>query len=195
MAALGTVPPVERAAVPPSGKTATPTRRKGTPTIASVPAVAESEPVTLALPALGVSAQVARIAPVGGVLLPPRDVHQVGWDTDTPVPGSGSGTSLLTGHVDSATDGPGALWQLGQSRPGQQLLVKTSTGRVLTYRIAAVREYPKDAVPADVFATTGTPRLVVVTCGGRFSRGHYQDNLVVYAVPTTAIRPAETPAR
>ena len=38
----------------------------------------------------------------------------------------------------------------------------------------------------DLFARDGTPRLVLITCGGNFNRAldSYDDNVVVIAIPT-----------
>ena len=54
------------------------------------------------------------------------------------------------------------------------------------YRVAAVRTYPKQTgIPPDVFTRAGSPRLVLITCGGPFdsATGNYEDNVVLYAVP------------
>lgn len=48
------------------------------------------------------------------------------------------------------------------------------------------RVYRKtDGLPADLFATAGAPRLVLITCGGTFDRAaaSYLDNIVVFAAP------------
>jgi hypothetical protein len=39
----------------------------------------------------------------------------------------------------------------------------------------------KGALPGSLFATTGPPRLALVTCGGSFdpATGHYRDNVIV----------------
>ena len=47
---------------------------------------------------------------------------------------------------------------------------------------------PKKKLPIDdVFATDGSPRLTLITCGGYYDRsnGGYQDNVVVTAVPAS----------
>jgi hypothetical protein len=58
-------------------------------------------------------------------------------------------------------------------------------GAVVGYTVVAVRSYPKAALPASIFTTTGRERLALVTCGGEFDAAthHYSDNIVVYAVP------------
>jgi hypothetical protein len=41
------------------------------------------------------------------------------------------------------------------------------------------------ALPPEVFAVGGPPRLVLITCGGAFDRRtrNYADNVVVFAEP------------
>lgn len=45
--------------------------------------------------------------------------------------------------------------------------------------------YDKGALPTSVYSTNGPSRLFLVTCGGRFDpgSGHYEDNVVLTAVP------------
>lgn len=45
----------------------------------------------------------------------------------------------------------------------------------------------KGALPPDVFAADGPPRLVVVTCGGPFDEatGHCRDDVALVATPAT----------
>ena len=91
---------------------------------------------------------------------------------------------MIVGHVDTKLSGPGALFHLGSIRPGEGMTVQTAMGPV-RYRVAARRAYSKADLPSEIFTARGTPRLVVITCGGRFDRstGHYDSNVVVYAVP------------
>ncbi|MHA6795069.1 class F sortase [Pseudonocardia bannensis] len=142
-------------------------------------------PMRLRLPGLGVDAPVA---PVGvgadGLLGVPDDPAVVGWWPDGAAPGSGRGTVVIDGHVDTRAGGPGALSRLRVLRPGAEATVLTDAGAV-RYVVQTVRSYPKDALPAEVFASTGPPRLVLITCGGAFDRHarRYADNIVAYAVP------------
>ncbi len=79
-----------------------------------------------------------------------------------------SGATVLTGHIDSAVSGPGALVQ-------------------------ATRAYLKTPLPAAaIFGQQVTPRLIIVSCGGPFDAktGHYLDNIVAYALPA---RPDSSP--
>ena len=143
-------------------------------------------PVRLRIAAIGVN---AAVVPVGtaadGTLGIPASPAVVGWWAGGASPGRASGTTVLVGHVDSAAQGPGALFKLQWLRPGAAATV-TAGGRAWRYVVRAVRAYDKARLPsAAVFGQRVAPRLVMITCGGPFdaATGHYLDNIVVYAVP------------
>jgi hypothetical protein len=161
---------------------------RGDPTAeARVTGRGDRTPLQLRIPALGIK---AAVVPVGidverGVLGMSTNIHRVGWWRDGMAPGARSGTILIAGHFDTASAGPGAFFALPRAHRGQRVHVATADGEVRTYRVVWVRSYPKSALPTAVFATHGSPRLVLVTCGGRFdsTSRHYLDNIVVTAVP------------
>jgi hypothetical protein len=144
-------------------------------------------PDRLELPSLGVR---AAVQPVGadrnGDLQIPTDVAAVGWYRFGPRPGDPAGSTVLSGHVDSAEQGRGAFFRLRQLQPGDPVVVHDSSGRVWRYRVVAREEWPKDEVPLErIFGRTGAPRLTLVTCGGGFREDvrSYRDNIAVTAVP------------
>ena len=92
----------------------------------------------------------------------------------------------MAGHVDSARWGLGALFRLRDARSGDEVTLVDARGSSTRYTVVARRSYPKTALPtAQVFALDTGPRLVLITCGGRFDHDtrHYDDNIVVYAIP------------
>ena len=109
----------------------------------------------------------------------------MGWFRDGAAPGDERGAVLLAGHKDSARRGAGAFYAIERARRGTRVSVRTSDGRTRRYRVVSVKRMRKANLPVDVFARTGKPRLVLVTCGGPFDQrsGHYKDNIVVTAVP------------
>jgi len=144
-------------------------------------------PTRIQIPVLKVVASVDSVATVDGQLTVPDDPMTIGWWAGAAQPGSRSGTVVLDGHVDSARHGLGALFHLTALRAGDIVTVTTIRGDQVTYRVTARRSYPKAAgLPPDLFATSGPPRLVLITCGGQFDDNtlSYQDNVVVFAAPT-----------
>jgi hypothetical protein len=158
--------------------------RDDAPRAARPPSRPASPPQRLLLPAVGIDAPVR---PVGvaddGQMQLPTDPAVVGWYRYGPAP-SARGSAVLAAHVDSWEHGLGPLARLREVEVGDTLVVRTARGRVV-HTVTAVASYPKQALPRDVFARSGAPRLRVITCGGAFDEasGHYEENLVVTAEP------------
>jgi hypothetical protein len=132
----------------------------------------------------------APVLPVGidtvkGILGVSPDIHRTGWWVDGAQPGDPSGAVLIAGHVDSATGGAGAFFNVKNAKPGEKVTVSTTGGRTFTYTVSSVKSYPKSKLPTDVWSKQGRARLVLVTCGGPFDRKakHYVDNIVLTAFP------------
>lgn len=144
-------------------------------------------PVRLAVPAVGIDAPVDPVAVTpDGLLQLPADVHRIGWYRFGPAPGQLQGSAVLAGHVDSWNQGLGALGRLRSVEPGQPIVVTDAAGRVTRWQVLTRQLVVKKQVPLpDLFTRTGTPRLVLLTCGGPFDERlrSYQDNLVVVAAP------------
>jgi Sortase domain len=144
-------------------------------------------PTRVRLPDVGIDAPVVGVGVEGtGGMEIPGEVGTVGWYTPNPPPGAPEGAAVLSGHVDSRTQGRGAFFPLEQVEPGQTVTVDLSDGSTREYEVVARRRYAKEELPvAELFATTGPPHLVLITCGGAFDSldRHYEDNVVVFAVP------------
>ncbi|HST25269.1 MAG TPA: class F sortase [Gaiellaceae bacterium] len=132
----------------------------------------------------------APVSPVGidlaqGILGVSSDIHRTGWWADGVQPGDKTGTVLIAGHVDSATAGAGAFFNVKSAKAGEKVEVTTSGGRTFTYKVVSVKSYLKSQLPTDVWSKQGRARLVLVTCGGPFDQQtkHYRDNIVLTAVP------------
>ena len=72
--------------------------------------------------------------------------------------------------------------ELADIEPGAVVDVADEAGRLTSYQVTSVDVISKDALPDDVvFARTGPPRLILVTCGGTFDpeARSYDDNVVV----------------
>jgi sortase (surface protein transpeptidase) len=122
----------------------------------------------------------------GGQMALPDHPQQVGWYRYGPRPGELSGSVVLGGHVDSRAYGIGPLAALGRLERGDRIVVQQAAGRQV-YRVRSVQLITKRALPvAALFDRSGPAALRILTCGGPYdpSRGGYQDNLVVTAVPS-----------
>ena len=162
------------------------TTRRPAPAPHTAPTDARDLPRRLLLPRFGVRADVLTVASTDGTLAVPDDPQQVGWWAGSALPGSAAGTTVLDGHIDSATAGVGALIHLSELGPGDRVEILGSTGRTLRYDVVARRVYAKNVgLPSSLFTRDGPARLLLISCGGPFdaARGSYEDNIVVFATP------------
>jgi hypothetical protein len=143
-------------------------------------------PSNVRLSRLGIDAPVSAVGIdlKSGAIGIPENIKRVGWWRDGAAPGDENGTVLLAGHVDSAKTGAGALYALKSARRGDTVTLRVGS-RTLRYRVTSMRRMRKAALPTSIYTRTGSPKLVVVTCGGPFDArsGHYRDNIVVTATP------------
>lgn len=120
-----------------------------------------------------------------GALLPPQDVHRLGWWVDSALPGSSKGTIVVTGHVDDAAQGQGFAARFGSLAPGSDVAVTTVGGDTIHYRVRNVQSSDKEkAFPADELNRLDGPEtLALVTCGGPFVGPPlgYADNIIAWA--------------
>jgi hypothetical protein len=68
--------------------------------------------------------------------------------------------------------------------PVDSIEVGRADGSVAVFRVDALEQYPKNRFPtAKVYGNLHHAGLRLITCGGDFDRerGHYRDNIVVYA--------------
>jgi Sortase domain len=141
-------------------------------------------PVAVVVDAIGVRApiQPAGVATDGNFAVP-ENVADVGWYRHGAGPGE-RGVTVLAGHVDSASQGPGAFFRLRELEPGARVQVIDAAGTTHPYVVVARRQVAKAELPADLWSRSGENRLALVTCGGAFdsTRRSYADNVVVYAV-------------
>lgn len=150
------------------------------------PPVAVEPPATLAIPALGIRAEVVRVGlEDDGAMEVPEDVSTVGWYELGVAPGE-PGTAVVAGHVDGRTQGRGAFFELARLDLDDEVVLSGEDGADVTWVVTGRRSYPKDELPVEeLFVLGGAPRLALITCGGDFDRGErsYVDNVVVLLEP------------
>lgn len=120
-----------------------------------------------------------------GLMEIPDDGTRAGWYQYGANAGSGSGSVVLAGHVDTQ-EGLGAMAALREVSVGALVEVEMADGSVITYEVKGRETIAKNELPSDeIFARTGPERLTLITCGGpwRASESSYRDNVVVVATP------------
>ena len=156
-------------------------------TTATLPApeVVAPRAVRLTAPSVGIDLPVH---PVGVArdrqMALPADPAVLGWYRFGPAPGSGRGSVVGAGHLDSRRYGLGPLVRLRDVAVGDRIEVTRDDGTRRAYRVRSSRRYDRQALPAEIFSRAGRERLRIVTCGGAYlpDQGGYQLNLVVTAV-------------
>jgi hypothetical protein len=151
------------------------------------PVLPSSKPVAIDIPAikvhsalqyLGLTAQHTLQVPAPG-----PHYNEAAWYKYSSTPGS-AGPAVISGHVDSAAQGPSVFFNLGDLRPGDEVLVTRADGVVAVFTVDGVRRYSKDRFPTLlVYGDTDHAALRLITCGGPFDNaaGQYVDNIVVFA--------------
>jgi sortase (surface protein transpeptidase) len=142
-----------------------------------------ADPAFVSVPAVNIS---ARLQPLHldakGRLVAP-DYGIAGWYAAGPEPGE-PGPAVIAGHLDSKV-GPDTFFRLGLVRPGQRIRVGLTDGTKLVFRVTEIKQFSRDNFPTKrVYGATDKPELRLITCAGDYDHaaGHYQDNLVVFAV-------------
>ncbi|WP_218938344.1 class F sortase [Modestobacter altitudinis] len=151
-----------------------------------MPALAESLPTRLEIPAIGVTSDLLQLGlnADNTVEVPPLSKDsRAGWYEYSPTPGQ-IGPAVLLGHVDSAEYGPGVFFELGALQPGESVAVSRADGSTALFKVDRVASYPKDEFPTDdVYGDTAGPELRLITCGGTFDpdSDSYLYNVIVFA--------------
>lgn len=162
----------------PVARPADPARARTAPSGPGVPELVEIPRLRTKLPV-----RPTRLDDRGLMALPDRPT-ELGWYAYGPRPGAPRGSAVLAGHVDSDRYGIGPLAGLDRLRPGDAVVVRTTTG-VERFEVAAVRLMDKDDVPLNrLFDRQGPGLLRLVTCGGEYRPDQgYRANLVITARP------------
>lgn len=142
-------------------------------------------PTRVRIASLGVDARVVPVAQSeDGVLTPPEDANRVGWWRQGAKLGAKKGAVVVIGHtVDSMA---GAFGALGELTRGARVKVYVGA-RATGFRVRKVTELSKAELELEsdkLFAKTGQPRLVLVTCTDWDDASEsYLSNTVVVARP------------
>ncbi|QZQ56525.1 class F sortase [Curtobacterium sp. TC1] len=140
-------------------------------------------PVSVSIPAIGVQSDLEDLhRGSAGELDPPVDWDSAGWFSDGIVPGE-VGPAVIAGHVDSPTSAA-VFFRLDELVAGDEVHVAMSDGTTRTFTVDRSDRAAKSAFPtSDVYGTTPTAQLRLITCDGVFdtATGHYTDNLIVFA--------------
>lgn len=169
---------------------------KPSPTVAVSPTVttltpettpAAAVPARLVIPRIGVNAIVEDVGinSNGGLATPTKNPWEgVGWYSYGTRPGA-EGSAVIDGHVDRPGGYPAIFWNLRYLQRGDTVMVVTSQGQTLRFRVLRIASYPPNQAPVQgIFETTGGVFLNLITCTGTWIPSQHQTTLrlVVYTV-------------
>ena len=152
----------------------------------------DSIPVSVRIPDLSVKSDVI---PVGvdaaNNVVVPEDIQEIGWYAFAAGPTDPQGSIVLVGHRDGVVSGRGAFYGIDQLEPGDSVVLHTSESSRIRFVVEDAQSVTKERfaeLASDVFSTTGTKRLILITCGGEYVKadGGYQENVLVTAIPAPA---------
>lgn len=147
--------------------------------------MAESAPVRLRVPSIGVDTELLHLGlrEDGSLDVPPIGPGSpAGWYTGSPTPGE-LGPAILMGHVNDTEGGEGVFAHLAEIQPGATVEVTRADGSVAVFRADGGQPFAKDAFPTElVYGNTDDAQLRLITCDG-YNRwtGRWEDNYVAFA--------------
>jgi Sortase domain len=157
------------------------------------PSLSRSVPVSVTIPAIGVTSRLLRlgVAADGSIQVPSvyTQASEAAWYKYSATPGQ-IGVSVIEGHLDSYS-GPAVFFRLGALRAGDRVNVILADGVTAVFRVTGVRQYLKVNFPAKtIYGATNFAALRLITCGGAFdyATGHYLSSTVVFAALTSSRR-------
>ncbi|WP_347754237.1 class F sortase [Agrococcus sp. ProA11] len=189
-AAAASAPPLPSPSQAPTTEAAAPAAvvptGVGTRDASLVAPVLVDEPASVRVPSVGLD---LGVVPVGvredGQMDVPELVTELGWYEYGPAPGADAGSAVLAAHFDSDI-GAAPMASVLRASAGDVVEVTTESGALLRFRITAIEQISKAALPLEsLFARDGEHAMQLVTCGGAWdaAAGAYEDNIVVTAVP------------
>lgn len=161
--------------------------------------VADMAPNSLFIPGIGAYLPLesdqtfveSRYAGFDTLRVPKNPRHGVRYAAGAPLYGGDQGTTMVASHVSMKT-GWGALRYLYTLTGGENIYTKDDVGQVQTWQLTQLRVEEHTEFPQEYWSAEGPRQLVVTTCGGRLSSGHYDKNIFAIAVPINP--PAPTAA-
>jgi hypothetical protein len=142
----------------------------------------ESDPVTVAIPRIGVRSRLVELGLKSDGEMELPDPPVAGWFARGAAPGA-LGPAVIAGHV--TWDGARAVfYRLGTLRPGDRVTVTRKDGRTAVFTVSRVARFSKSQFPSRaVYGPIDHAGLRLITCGGTYdaARHKYLDNVVVFA--------------
>jgi LPXTG-site transpeptidase (sortase) family protein len=145
-------------------------------------------PTRLKIASIGVDAEVVALGidTEGRVEVTGQsDLARVSWFQPGGAPGYGNkAPALFSGHFSGADPSQTAVFdELDKIKEGDEILVSTSGGPVLSYKVTLSKNYEVKDVPMnEILSPDGRDRIEIITCGGAWNSAGYTNRTVVTAI-------------
>ena len=92
---------------------------------------------------------------------------------------------MIAAHVASSVSGGGPFSDLRNVQVGEEVTITLSDGSEKLFVVSKLEQISKQTVDFDTISEDSAGMLILVTCGGRWNSSirHYDDNVVVWAIP------------
>ncbi len=150
--------------------------------------VSPEKPRYLRIPKLKTFSRVKTIGNTSaGAVGAPYNIYDTTWYTNSVLPGSKTGVSLILGHVAGWSEN-GVFKNLKKLTPGDEITVEKGNGEVIEYVVDKAESLPLEGLDmAKILyeVPTGKHSLRLMTCTGTYDSRlkEYTSRFVVYASP------------
>jgi LPXTG-site transpeptidase (sortase) family protein len=138
-------------------------------------------PGRLVIPSIGVNAPVEQVGVDStGAMGVPTQSSDTAWYKLGPPPGD-AGDAVIDGHLDWYDTSRAVFYSLKDLNIGDLIEVQRVDGVSHHFRVTNVQSVAYNATVPGLFATTGPPRLSLITCGGKWDTrlGQYLQRVIV----------------
>lgn len=152
-------------------------------------------PAHIAIPIIGVDAEIAVLEMVGGAMQQPTDARDVAWYKETVHVGE-RGNTLLAGHLNDGGVPEGVFFRLARLQEGDAVELEGEDEKTYRYIVRWTEDFPSaQEPPPEALGQTDEEVITMITCGGEWhaGRAEYDHRTLVRAARDTGTSPA-TPA-
>jgi hypothetical protein len=147
----------------------------------AVPTASGVIPVSIAIDAIQLNAQVETIEIVDGVMQDPTGPWVVSWYKETAKLGE-IGNAVMAGHLDYWDVGPAVFKDIGSLKENDEINITGDDGADYVYAVEWVQNFDTANAPIqEIVGPTDDESLTLITCGGPFDyeNGVYLQRTVV----------------
>lgn len=150
---------------------------------ATQPQQVVSLPVRLLIPSIKVDAAIQHVGLTAeGAMGVPSNLSDVAWYQLGPKPGE-AGNAVIAGHHSSRSWVGAVFDDLVKLQPGDNITIVDDRGTSIGFVVREIRIYEANSDPAEIFASSDSIHLNLITCTGQFNMvtQSFSQRLIVFA--------------